>query len=51
MVTDSDCAVVMLDEAGVTVTGGATGVITAVTVTVFVPVAVVKLAVLFESGV
>jgi hypothetical protein len=38
MATESDCAVVMLDEAGVTVTVGVTAVIAAVTVTVFDPV-------------
>ena len=37
--TDKLCAVVMLDEAGVTVTVGATDVTAALTVTVFVPVA------------
>jgi hypothetical protein len=48
--TDKLCAVVMLDEAGVTVTVGAIAVVAAVTVTVFVPVAEVKLEELFESG-
>jgi hypothetical protein len=51
MSTESDCAVVMLDEAGVTVTVGVTAVTLTVTVTVFVPVADAYVDELLESGV